>query len=216
MFQSGFVQVWLGWTWLEKPPCQFRLPVARPHLVRPTSPLSAVCSYLVATTWRSLKRHFPKYDDRSFLRLALRQLFVALLAQKTIRVGRDISPSGSTISPEFWIVSSECASMSSPSAVVFCTVQFCTRVALDESLTYRGGAPPSMIRLLRTILCDLAIDNVIAGGVAALCSFLRGLVKVCGNFHEALPSCLSARGASDRFNCATAPLPIPGSVLTVR
>src|SRR6202046_3974696 len=74
LFQSGFVQVWLGWTWLEKPPCQFRLPVARPRLVRPTSPLSAVCSYLMATTWRSLKRHFPKYDDRSFLRLALRQI----------------------------------------------------------------------------------------------------------------------------------------------
>ena len=43
LFDSGW-----GWAWLENRPCQLRLPVARPHLVRGTSPHSAVCSYLVA------------------------------------------------------------------------------------------------------------------------------------------------------------------------
>jgi IS4 transposase len=50
---------------------------------------------------KSLARlsHLPKYDDRSSCAWLYGKLFVALLAQKTIRVGRDISPSGTTISP---------------------------------------------------------------------------------------------------------------------
>jgi IS4 transposase len=43
--------------------------------------------------------HLPKYDGRSSCAWLSGKLFVALLAQKTIRVGRDISPSGTTISP---------------------------------------------------------------------------------------------------------------------
>jgi hypothetical protein len=41
------------------------------------------------------------------------------------------------------------------------------RVALGESLTYMAGDPPSITRLLRTILCDPATYNVLMGSAAA-------------------------------------------------
>jgi IS4 transposase len=48
---------------------------------------------------KSLARlgHLPKHDSRSSCAWLYGKLFVTLLAQKTIRIGRDISPSGTTI-----------------------------------------------------------------------------------------------------------------------
>jgi len=44
----------------------------------------------------------PKHDDRSSCAWLYGKLFVAMLAQKAIRIGIDISPSGKTIPP--WAV----------------------------------------------------------------------------------------------------------------
>ena len=42
--------------------------------------------------------HVPKHDDRSSRAWLYGKLLVTLLAQKVIRIGRDISPSGSFLS----------------------------------------------------------------------------------------------------------------------
>ena len=42
--------------------------------------------------------HVPKHDDRSSRAWLYGKLLVALLAQKLIRIGRDISPSGYPLS----------------------------------------------------------------------------------------------------------------------
>ncbi|MGB8060718.1 MAG: hypothetical protein WCF26_02330 [Candidatus Sulfotelmatobacter sp.] len=39
-------------------------------------------------------RHVPKHDDRSCRAWLYGKLLIALLTQKLIRIGRDISPSG--------------------------------------------------------------------------------------------------------------------------
>jgi len=43
--------------------------------------------------------HLPKHDDRSSRAWLYGKLLVTLLAQKLIRIGRDISPSGYPLSP---------------------------------------------------------------------------------------------------------------------
>jgi len=43
--------------------------------------------------------HVPKHDDRSSRAWLYGKLLVTLLAQKLIRIGRDISPSGYPLSP---------------------------------------------------------------------------------------------------------------------
>ena len=43
--------------------------------------------------------HLPKHDDRSSCAWLYGKLPVTLLAQKLIRIGRDISPSGYPLSP---------------------------------------------------------------------------------------------------------------------
>ena len=43
--------------------------------------------------------HLPKYDERSCRAWLYGKLFVALLTQKLIRLGRDISPWGYLLAP---------------------------------------------------------------------------------------------------------------------